>query len=70
MDLCTRAGSTQTPNAQDAKGRPAWHHTESCYRCGGLGGSESWRHTGWTCYQCDGTLQTVLARPTFPKEQA
>jgi hypothetical protein len=28
--------------------------TVSCSRCGGAGGSEAWRHTGWTCYQCGG----------------
>ncbi len=26
-----------------------------CYRCGGAGGSDAWRHTGWTCYQCGGS---------------
>lgn len=26
-----------------------------CGRCGGQGGLEAWRHTGWTCYQCNGT---------------
>lgn len=25
-----------------------------CSRCGGQGGSDAWRHTGWTCYQCGG----------------
>lgn len=28
--------------------------TKYCGRCGGAGGSESWRHTGWTCYGCGG----------------
>ena len=26
----------------------------NCYRCGGRGGSEAWRYTGWTCYRCGG----------------
>lgn len=51
----TRSGSQQTPNATTDSGAVAWRHQESCYRCGGAGGSEAWRHTGWTCYQCGGT---------------
>lgn len=27
----------------------------TCDRCGGAGGWEGWRHTGWTCYKCGGT---------------
>ena len=26
-----------------------------CKRCGGKGGSEAWKHTGFTCYECGGT---------------
>lgn len=26
-----------------------------CGRCGGAGGSDKWAHTGWTCYQCNGS---------------
>lgn len=26
-----------------------------CDRCGGQGGSEQWKYTGWTCYKCGGT---------------
>ena len=25
-----------------------------CSRCGGQGGAEAWKHTGYTCYQCGG----------------
>ena len=28
---------------------------EACYKCGGVGGAEAWKHTGWTCYRCKGT---------------
>lgn len=28
--------------------------TERCGRCGGAGGSEAWRYTGWTCFECAG----------------
>ena len=27
----------------------------TCFRCGGAGGHEQWRHTGWTCYDCGGS---------------
>lgn len=38
------------------KGRPGWVRVPAkCHRCGGAGGAEAWRHTGWTCYQCGGS---------------
>lgn len=27
----------------------------TCPRCGGIGGADVWKHTGWKCYQCGGT---------------
>ena len=27
---------------------------KTCHRCGGAGGADQWRYTGWTCYQCGG----------------
>ncbi len=36
------------------KGTARYSYTPTCKRCGGLGGSEGWRHTGWTCYLCGG----------------
>jgi hypothetical protein len=53
--LFTRSGSEQKPNAKTESGALAWRHQENCHRCGGAGGSEAWRYTGWTCYQCGGT---------------
>lgn len=29
--------------------------TRYCKRCGGKGGADAWRATGWTCYECAGT---------------
>lgn len=26
----------------------------TCTRCGGQGGSDAWKYTGWTCYKCGG----------------
>lgn len=28
--------------------------TAYCKRCGGKGGAEAWKHTGYTCYECGG----------------
>lgn len=53
--LFTRNGYEHSPNSTDAKGRPIYRHREDCWRCGGQGGSERWRYTGWTCFQCGGT---------------
>jgi hypothetical protein len=52
-----------------------------CWRCGGQGGAEKWRLTGWTCYKCGGkgtdgteslTLYTAdkLAKLNAAKEKA
>lgn len=27
----------------------------TCQRCGGLGGSDKWKFTGWKCYDCGGS---------------
>ena len=27
----------------------------TCQRCGGAGGSDKWRFTGWSCYECGGS---------------
>lgn len=36
-------------------GKPYSNYVPICGRCGGAGGADKWAHTGWTCYQCDGT---------------
>ena len=38
----------------------------TCRRCGGLGGSDKWKMTGWTCYECGGTGKS--AKPDIYKE--
>ncbi len=30
-----------------------------CDRCGGQGGADAWKFTGWTCYKCGGTGKVV-----------
>jgi len=39
----------------DKKGKPVWVHDVKCWRCGGAGGADIWKFTGWTCYRCGGT---------------
>jgi hypothetical protein len=56
MDLFTRHGTTPftgTPH-HDAKGRPFTVRTIVCDRCGGQGGADQWKFTGWTCFKCAG----------------
>jgi hypothetical protein len=52
--LFTRNGTPATPNGKNAKGQPILSERQNCSRCGGLGGSDKWKHTGWTCYRCGG----------------
>lgn len=30
-------------------------YKDDCGRCGGAGGADAWRFTGWTCYECGGS---------------
>lgn len=41
-----------------------------CGRCGGLGGSDKWKHTGWTCYDCGGSGKGLPRfTPAYTREQ-
>lgn len=31
------------------------YHNYTCRRCGGAGGADQWKATGWTCYECGGS---------------
>lgn len=42
------------------------YHDHTCPRCGGHGGSDAWKATGWTCYECGGTGQVM--KPQVIKE--
>lgn len=48
----------------------------SCSRCGGQGGADAWKRTGYTCYKCGGNgghrlvRQTVYDRATWAKRDA
>lgn len=56
--LLMRSGAPVPPGAvvqRDAKGAPFVTLSRPCGRCGGQGGSEAWKHTGWTCFDCGGS---------------
>lgn len=42
---------------------------EACYRCGGRGGSDAWRYTGWTCYRCGGSGSEMRAHKVYTAEK-
>jgi len=54
MLLFTRDGTERQPNGKTDKGAPVFRSEKTCWRCGGLGGAEAWKHTGWTCFRCGG----------------
>jgi hypothetical protein len=39
----------------DRDGTKYYRGLVTCERCGGLGGSDKWAYTGWTCYECGGS---------------
>lgn len=67
--LFTRSGNPKEPNAT-INGRPAWTYRNPCNRCGGLGGSDAWKHTGWTCYRCGGScFEAPRTDPLYTQEK-
>jgi len=55
QQLFSRSGEALAPNFRDERNKPIHVRDRVCWRCGGLGGSEKWRHTGWTCFRCGGS---------------
>lgn len=57
-DLFFRTGTpfTGTPKT-DAKGRLYTVVSTQCRRCGGAGRSDKWAHTGYVCYDCNGSCR-------------
>lgn len=39
----------------DRNGTKYWAGMVACDRCGGAGGADVWKFTGWKCYKCGGT---------------
>lgn len=57
IELFTRDGKPFKGRAMvDEKGRPGYLVRERpCSRCGGVGGSDKWKFTGWRCFECNMT---------------
>lgn len=54
MTLYSRQGHA-LPRTNQVGGKPVHVRDRVCWRCGGLGGADAWKHTGWTCYRCGGS---------------
>jgi hypothetical protein len=55
-DLFNRAGKKITnKTTENEKGKLGYMELKPCPRCGGAGGSDKWKFTGWTCYRCNGS---------------
>lgn len=37
------------------KGTAKYEYLDRCGRCGGAGGSDAWKFTGWKCFECGGS---------------
>lgn len=46
---------TKTLIKIDRNGSKHYEGMVTCDRCGGRGGSDAWKYTGYTCYKCGGT---------------
>lgn len=71
MILYDRAGNELVANYRDTKGKLFRVRDRKCWRCGGLGGAEKWRHTGWTCHRCGGSGNDPVKErvPLYTAEQ-
>lgn len=56
-DLFTRYSATPFAGtvSRDTQGKPYFMQERSCSRCGGAGGADKWKPTGWTCFDCGGS---------------
>lgn len=62
MTLHYRDGRPYPRRVFLASGKPVGVLRLGCSRCGGAGGSDRWKHTGWTCYQCQGSGKGPVKR--------
>ena len=44
-------------------------HNYACDRCGGVGGSDAWKHTGYTCYKCNGQRILPKTESVYTREK-
>lgn len=53
--LFTREGAEYTGKFETSKRGAYYQRRAKCSRCGGAGGSSKWDHTGWVCFDCQGS---------------
>ena len=68
--LFNRQGVARTANSRDGE-QSFYVARRNCTRCGGQGGLEQWRHTGFTCFRCSGNGNdpTPLREKLYTAEQ-
>ena len=54
MELFFRHGERFAGKPVETEKGPVAVLPKICHRCGGAGGSDKWKHTGWTCFECGG----------------
>lgn len=50
-----------------------YYYDYTCPRCGGAGGADAWRFTGWKCYECGGSgkrATPIVYKEYTPEHQA
>ncbi len=52
--LFLRDGTEAKANGATKTGAPTLTRDQTCSRCGGQGGADKWKPTGWTCFRCGG----------------
>lgn len=69
--LFTREGTPFKSYSFNDKGQPFVQIEQKCSRCGGAGGADKWKFTGWTCYRCGGKCvdPTPLNKRLYTAEQ-
>src|SRR5262252_218687 len=71
-ELFTRHGTAPFAGEvfTNEKGKPVFTEQRPCSRCGGAGGADKWRHTGWTCFDCGGNGRgKVVTARLFTSEE-
>ena len=71
MTLFTRYAAEHTgPIITTSNGKPAYVRRDPCHRCGGQGGADVWKHTGWKCYRCNGErFEAARQAPLYTRDQ-
>lgn len=57
--LFTRNGREVTTNIRRNSKGPYTLEPRACGRCGGAGGADKWKHTGWKCFDCNGSGEHI-----------